>query len=112
MAALTWEDSLTMTRWKVRTKRYGGPWYGNDRQRVSFERGAKQHFPALRGDIRTSGNKAGRTYRVILDVPHYEQRRVEILFSKQAPRLARITADGPDRLAPSLQRRRAMYLVS
>lgn len=46
-------------------------------------------LPARRQDA-----PAGRTYRVIIDVPHYEQRRVEVLFSKDNPKVAKITADG------------------
>ena len=84
-----------MARWKGHRKRYGGPWYGNDFQRAVFERGVKQHFPEVRGDTRTSGLKAGRAYKVLLEVPHYEPRRIEILFSKKTPKWAKITADGP-----------------
>lgn len=84
-----------MSRWKGHPKRYGGPWYGNDFRRAVFERGVRQHFPMLRGITRTSRNKAGRLYQAQLDVPHYEQRRVETFFSKQAPSVAKITADGP-----------------
>jgi hypothetical protein len=83
-----------MTRWQG-PGRYGGPWYGNDFRRTIFELGAKQHFPSLKGVTRTSGPKAGHTYTVTIAVPHYEQRRVEVLFPKNAPTLAKITADGP-----------------
>ncbi len=83
-----------MTRWQG-SRRYGGPWYGNDVQRVHFERSAKRHFPTLRGVIRTSGSKAGRIYKAAIDVPHYEQRHVKIFFPKDAPTFAKITADGP-----------------
>ena len=84
-----------MTLQKGHPKRYGGPWYGNDFRRTVFERGVKRHFPALQGVTRTTGPQAGRTYHVLLNVPHYEERRVEILFSRQALILAKITADGP-----------------
>ena len=84
-----------MSRWKGPRKRYGGPWYGNDSRCAFFEHGVKQQFPTLRGITRKSGSKAGRTYKALLDVPHYEQRQVEIFFSKQTPSLAKITADGP-----------------
>jgi hypothetical protein len=43
----------------------------------------------------TSASKAGRTYTVVIDVPHYERRRVQIHFSKNTPTLPRITTDGP-----------------
>lgn len=83
-----------MTRWQG-TWRYGGPWYGNDVQRVRFERGAKRHFPTLLGVTRTSGPKTGRIYKVIINVPHYEPRQIEICFPRWTPTLAKITADGP-----------------
>ena len=83
-----------MTAWK-KPWRYGGPWYGNDTQRVCFERGAKRHFSTLTGLTRTSGLKAGRSYRVTLAVPHYEPRHVEILFPKRTPSLPKITANSP-----------------
>ena len=60
-----------------------------------FERGAKRQFPTLHGTTRKSGNKAGRTYKVLLHVPHYEQREAKIFFSKTTPPLAKITVDGP-----------------
>ena len=83
-----------MTQWK-RPWRYGGPWYGNDVQRVCFERGAKRHFPTLTGVTRTSGAKAGRSYKVVIAVPYYEPRHVVILFPKRMPSIPKITADGP-----------------
>ena len=83
-----------MTRWQG-ARRYGGPWYGNDVRRVCFERGAKRHFPTLQGMTCTSGTKAGRHYKAIIDVPHYEPRHVEIFFLRSAPSFAKITADGP-----------------
>ena len=85
-----------MSRLKHRPKRFSGPWYGNDFRRVVFERGVRRHFPALRMSTHTSGNRAGRLYQAHLDVPHFERRRVEAFFSKQAPYWARISADGPD----------------
>jgi hypothetical protein len=73
-----------MTQWKS-PWRYDGPWYGNDVQRVRFERGAKRHFPTLTGVTRTSGAKAGRSYKVVIAIPFYEPRHVEILFPKHTP---------------------------
>ena len=84
-----------MTRWKGPQQLYGGPWYGNDVERVIFERGAKRHFPSVQGMTRTSGPKAGRAYAFTIEVPHYEQRHVEVLFPKNAPTLAKIATDGP-----------------
>ena len=84
-----------MTRWKGPRRRYGGPWYGNDVQRAIFERGVRRHFPSLQSMTRKSGPRAGRAYNVTVNVLHYEQRRIEILLSKNAPTLAKITSDGP-----------------
>ena len=84
-----------MSRWKGPRKRYGGPWYGNDHRRAVFERGVKKHFSTLRGTSHKAGSKAGRIYEALLDIPHYEQRRVEIFFSKWTPSSVKITADGP-----------------
>ena len=41
------------------------------------------------------GPKAGRSYKVIINVPHYEPCHVEIFFPRSAPSFAKITADGP-----------------
>jgi hypothetical protein len=94
MVADTSDSGLSVTRWNG-PRRYGGPWYGNDVQRAIFDRGAKRHFPSLKAVTRTSGPKAGRTYTVTIDVPHYERRRVEILFPKDTPTLAKINAIAP-----------------
>ena len=83
-----------MLRWPG-SGRYGGPWYGNDVLRVRFERGATRHFPTLRSVTHTAGSRAGRMYKVIITVPHYEQRHVQIFFVKRQPVHADITVDGP-----------------
>src|SRR3954464_7433149 len=75
-------------------KRWGGPWYGDDRRRVLFERGARR-LPGLRGTTISSGPRAGRVYVVTLEVPHYEPRDVEVRFPKVAPSLSHVTVDGP-----------------
>ena len=62
--------------------RYVPPWYGLDIQRIRFERGVKKHFHTLIGISRTTGSKAGRTYVVTINVPHYEPRQVRIFFAK------------------------------
>ena len=83
-----------MRRWNG-PRRYGGPWYGNEGKRIHFEQGIKDHYPTLHKVTRSSGPKAGRVYRTTVDVPYYESRRVEILFTKRAPTLTTITVDGP-----------------
>jgi hypothetical protein len=75
-------------------KRWGGPWYGDDRRRVLFERGARR-LPGLRGTTFSAGPRAGRVYGVALDVPHYEPRVVEVDFRKTTPALPYVTVDGP-----------------
>jgi len=60
-----------------------------------FEGGAIQHFPDLRGFTFKSGPNAGRLYRVTIPVPHYDSRRVQILFPKTAPKFVKVSADGP-----------------
>lgn len=75
--------------------RSGGPWYGDDRLRPLFERGARRSIPGLRARTVHTGPKAGRLYTVTLDLPHYEARRVEVHFSRITPRRPVVRADGP-----------------
>ena len=83
-----------MRKWNG-LRRYGGPWYGHDGKRILFEHGANIQFATLRKATRTSGPKAGRLYRTTIEVPYYDARHVEILFSKKTPSLAKIIVDGP-----------------
>ena len=76
-------------------KRSGGPWYGEDFPRHLFEREAKRYFPDLSSNTITSGREAGRRYRLTVDVPHYEKRKVQILFHKRTPTLPSVSVDGP-----------------
>lgn len=78
-------------------KRPGGPWYGEDRHRILYEHSARRTVPGLRARTVTSGPKAGRVYTVILQVPYYEPRRVEIVFPRAAPHSPRVRPDGPTR---------------
>ncbi|MGA9762637.1 MAG: hypothetical protein WBQ14_09455 [Gaiellaceae bacterium] len=55
--------------------RQTGPWYGRDRDRICFEWSARG-FQGLR-PVKSGGDL---TYYLQLDVPHYEQRQVEIQF--------------------------------
>lgn len=75
-------------------KRWGGPWYGDDRRRVLFERGTRR-MPTLRGVTMSSGPRAGRVYTATLDVPHHEPRRVEVWFPKDSPSYPFVAVDGP-----------------
>jgi len=76
-------------------KRTGGPWYGEDSSRLIFEQEASCHFPDLSSVTITSSHDAGRRYRLTVNVPHYDARRVQILFRKDSPELPRVTVDGP-----------------
>ena len=71
----------------------GGPWYGEDRQRILFERGARARFPGIRCETLRPGG--GRVYRLTVEVPHFDNRLVQISFRKKTPSVPRITADGP-----------------
>jgi len=74
----------------------GGPWYGEDFARLIFEGEAKRYFPDLSSITITSNHNAGRRYRLTVNVPHYEARRVRILFRKDSPKIPRVSVDGPD----------------
>lgn len=63
-------------------KRGGGPWYGTDRDRLLFERGAKHAFPSLRSK---TCRKVGRCYTLEVEVPSFGTERIEIRFAKTAP---------------------------
>ena len=52
-------------------------------------------FAGIRLRTETVGARAGRVYRLELEVPHYERRRVEIRFEKRAAKTPRIIVDGP-----------------
>lgn len=76
-------------------KRTGGPWYGEDFPRLIFEREAGRYFLDLPSATITSDHNAGRRYRLTVNVPHYDARRVQILFRKDSPRIPRVSVDGP-----------------
>jgi hypothetical protein len=76
-------------------KRSGGPWYGEDFPRLMFERGVSGYFHDLTSVTITSGPEVGRRYRVTINVPGYDPRRVQILFRKDSPEIPRVTVDGP-----------------
>lgn len=76
-------------------KRSGGPWYGEDFPRIVFEREARLHFPGFSGMTVTTGHEAGRRYQLLVNVPHYEARHVQILFQRKNPSVPLVSADGP-----------------
>ncbi len=83
---------VTITRYGKRT---GGPWYGEDFPRIMFEREASRYLPDLTSVTITSSHNAGRKYRLTVNVPHYDDRRAQILFRKDSPRIPRVSVDGP-----------------
>jgi hypothetical protein len=76
-------------------KRGGGPWYGDERQRIVFEASARRRLASLRGSTLVSGDRAGRVYTATLEVPHYALRRVAVRFPKESPTYPLVTVDGP-----------------
>jgi hypothetical protein len=74
-------------------KRRGGPWYGEFRERLTFERGARAIFPSLKSTLLRGAG--GYSAAVDVDVPGYESRRVTILFDRSHMRTPRVVADGP-----------------
>lgn len=72
-----------------RGKRSGGPWYGDERRVVLFERATR----SIRG-LRRATRCGSRTYNLMVDVAHYEKRRLSITFSAGSSR-PKIMVDGP-----------------
>ena len=56
-----------------------GPWYADYVARLNFERGVKCQFP----NLLAANVRRGYKYRVTVPVPHYEARRICILFRGQ-----------------------------
>jgi hypothetical protein len=71
----------------------GGPWYGEFKERLPFEAGAKKAFPELRTAV--GGGKRGYTVSVGVDVPGYGPRRLRIAFDPDHSQTPRVHADGP-----------------
>ena len=69
-----------------------GPWVGNEAQRVGFERNAFLLYQTLQV---VADQSAVRAYRVIVDVPHYEPRTVQVRLERTRPRTPVVTVDGP-----------------
>ena len=68
-----------------------GPWWGRDRDRIIFERGANDTARSLVNEQ----NRTGRIYKCQLDVLGYETRIVNIMFRRKHPNLAVVSVDGP-----------------
>lgn len=76
-------------------KRHGGPWYGEGGRRILFEQGVRQRHPELQACTASQRKHAGQCYRLTIDVPSFEPRKVRILFPKSHPEMPCITVDGP-----------------
>lgn len=72
----------------------GGPWYGEFKRRLAFERGAKAEFPGLKTSL---GRSSGYSATVMVDLPGYERRELRISFDRAHVRAPRILVDGPER---------------
>lgn len=77
--------------------RYGGPWYGNQRKRLLFERDVRSRYPDLGATLDKSGAAGHVHYHVELDVPFYGRRRVHIVVANLGdPSFVKVYAeDGP-----------------
>lgn len=75
--------------------RYPGPWYGELRKRLRFERGARVRVPDLHGCQSRRPGRRGWLYRLTLPVEHYEPHKVQILFGMPIPEEPRVFVDGP-----------------
>ena len=72
-------------------KRWGGPWWGRDRDRIIFERGTSDAVPTLARKL----TPAGYVYRCTLHPPGYDARKVEILFPRHSSEIPVVHVDGP-----------------
>lgn len=72
------------------------PWYSDVPRRLRFEREARALYPSLHGNRVGTGRRSRVVYRVHVALPDFEARTVVITLSNAtAPRLWRVTADGP-----------------
>ena len=72
----------------------GGPWYGEFRLRLPFERDARREYP-LRGGLGQHQELTGFVYRVTVEIPTYGPRQLTIMFPRRYPKSPRVFADGP-----------------
>lgn len=77
-------------------RRKSQPWYRDMRARLRFEGTARSRHPTLNLTSTGRGCNAEIIYRLIIDVPEYEPRRVVIRMRNGfEPYAANITVDGP-----------------
>jgi hypothetical protein len=77
-------------------KRYGGPWYGEFRERLRQEQELRRFYPDVRGRVVHQVAYAGYSLTMTVPVPDFGTRRVEVRFPAQSPRSPRVFVDGPD----------------
>jgi hypothetical protein len=65
-------------------KRQRGPWYGDFRRRLAFERDASK-LPGYRGALDRQPGHTGYRMTLTIDVPHYEARTVKVVFRSRTP---------------------------
>jgi hypothetical protein len=72
-------------------------WADNLALRLRFESQAQQAYPHLRRQFHGQRQMARVIYRVQVQVPEYEPRRIELQFRRASPQpqITRIYADGP-----------------
>lgn len=78
-----------------RGKPPGGPWYGEFRRRLAFERDVRRMYPGLGGQLGHHRGLEGFTYRLSVEVPTYGPRELTIVFPRRHTRSPRVFADGP-----------------
>lgn len=75
-------------------KARGGPWFGDERALVIFERGCRSAYPDFKRSRQIQSE--GLSYNGVTLVTGYESRRVRLLFPKGfTPESVRISVDGP-----------------
>lgn len=73
-----------------------GPWYGDLRKRLAFEKNVRERFPDLRGHLSRNPGFRGWVYELTVPVEHYEPRRVRILFGTPIPNTPQVFVAGPE----------------
>jgi len=76
-------------------KRYGGPWYSQYSIRMNFELDVNDHFSQITVENVREGHKLWREYRLVVDVPGYEQRIVTVKLFPNKNKSPRVKVDGP-----------------
>lgn len=72
------------------------PWFHDFLRRLNFEKEARGVYPALSGIKHGKGRNAQVRYVVVLEVPEYEPREVQVVFRNRSEiGIPTIFADGP-----------------